>query len=135
MANTAPIFVLTPNVGWTAAITAANTAYDGTGTVTLAWTAGASGGFINKIRFQAMGTNAQTLARVFLNNGATNTTATNNTLIVEAGLPSSASSNVLPIPPFEIPLNLVVQAGYRIYITLATAVAAGYIATVFGGDY
>lgn len=138
-ANTSPIFVLTPNVGnagaFPAGITAANTAYDGTGTVTTIFTAGTNGAFVQKIRWQPLGTNVATLARVFINNGATNATATNNALFREYTLPASAASNTLQIPPFEYTINLWLPAGYKLNVTLATAVAAGILPTAIGGDY
>lgn len=45
-----PIFVQTPKIG-KAAIAAANTARDGSGTIVSAYTAGANGGYIKKIVF------------------------------------------------------------------------------------
>ncbi len=138
-AGTNPIFVATPNVGnagaFPAIITAANTAYDGTGTVTTVFTAGANGSFISRIRFQPMGTNVATLARLFLNNGSTNATATNNAMFWDQVLPSSTSSNTLAMPFFEYTINMAIPAGYKINATIATAVSAGILVVAFGADY
>ena len=46
--NTSPIFTLVPNVGF-ARLAAANTARDGSGTVTTIFTAGTEGSLLNKI--------------------------------------------------------------------------------------
>ena len=134
-ANTVPIFVLLPNVGWSAAITAANTAYDGTGTVNLVWTAGAEGGFIESIFIRHLGTNTASLVRVFLNNGSTPTTAANNSLIQEIATTSVTASNINALPTYEYAINRRVIGGYRLYATLATAVAAGIIVGCYGGNY
>jgi hypothetical protein len=83
VANTAPIFTDIPNIGFAPAITAANTNKDGTGTVDLVFTAGADGAFLQKLKIRPKGTNVATVLRVFLNNGATPTTATNNMLYDE----------------------------------------------------
>ena len=134
-ANTAPIFVLTPKNGWTTAVTAANTATDGTGTVATVITAGADGAFVEKLRFQPLGTNIATMARVFINNGSTNATADNNVLIGEFPLPLTTASAVAANPPYEYGLNIRLAAGYKLNFVLATAVAAGYRCVSFGGDY
>lgn len=47
-ANTTPIFVLTPNVGF-ARVTAANTASDGSGSPTTVFTAGSNGSRLDRI--------------------------------------------------------------------------------------
>lgn len=134
-ANTAPIYTLTPNVGFIPSITAVNTATDGTGTVNLTFTAGANGSFLQRIRFRALGTNIATVARVFINNGAANTTATNNTLWDEITLAATTSTAVAALATYELPMNIVLNAGYRIYVVLGTAVSAGYSFTAIGGDY
>ena len=134
-ANTAPIFPLTPvaTVGQT--VTAANTAKDGTGTVTTLYTAGANGGFVKKIVCQPMGTNVATVARVFLNNGSTNATAGNNTLIKDAILAATTNSEVAAVGNTEIGLGFAVPAGYKINVTLGTAVSAGVAFLCVAGDY
>ena len=136
VANVNPIFPLTPVVGWTDAITAANTTKDGSsGTVTLAFTAGADGSFVESITGQALGTNVASLARVFLNNGAATTTASNNALIGQIGLPAITLSENAEVATVSLTLNRAIPAGYRIYIVIATAVAAGWEFTVWGGNY
>lgn len=136
VANTAPIFPDTPNVSWGTVITAANTTKDLTsGTITLIFTAGADGAFINSIVGQPHGTNVASLARVFINNGSTTATASNNTYFSQIGLPAITNSETAEVPNVSLPLNIGLPPGYRIYITLATAVAAGWQFSAVGGDY
>ena len=136
-ANTSPIFTGTPDLQWaTAALTAANTAKDGTGTVATVFTADATnGGYVHKLIARTAGTNAATVLRVFINNGSANTTAANNVLFTELTLAATTLSEVAAQPPYEVPLNLALPAGYKINCTIGTAVAAGYMLSVAGGKY
>ena len=136
-ANNNPIFTGTPDVQWaSAALTAANTAKDGTGTVSTAFTADATnGGFVSKLVARAIGTNVATVLRVFINNGSTNATAGNNVLFTELTLSATTLSEVAALSSYEVPLNLALPAGYKINCTIGTAVAAGYMLTVVGGKY
>lgn len=134
--NVEPIFPKVPNVSWGDVLLTANTTKDGSsGTVTLAFTAGADGAFIESITGQALGTNVASLARVFLNNGLTNTAAVNNALIGQIGLPAITNSENAEVAPVSLILNKAIPPGYRIYIVIATTVAAGWEFTVWGGDY
>lgn len=134
--NTAPIFTLVPNIGFAPAITAANTAKDGTGTTDLIFTADATnGGYVQKIRVRPKGTNVASVLRVFFNNGATPATATNNMLFDEISLPATTNSEVAAINGFDIAIALALPATWRIYVTLGTAVAGGYAVTALGGNY
>lgn len=139
-ANTAPIFSAQGSIQWAASIlTAANTAKDGTGTVTTIATGNNAGNnagnFIQRLIARPLGTNVATVLRVFINNGGTNATAANNTLIAELSLPATTLSEVAAQPDFVLPLNLALPPGYKINCTLGTAVAAGYQASVIGGQY
>ena len=136
-ANTQPIFSSAGDVQWgTSVITTANTAKDGTGTVLTVFTADTSnGGFVQRIRFRSAGTNIATVARVFINNGLTNTTASNNILWDEITLAATTLSEVSALAVYELPLNFALPAGYKLNVTLGTTVAAGYYVTVIGGKY
>ena len=72
---------------------------------------------------------------MFLNNGATNATATNNAMIGEIGLPATTLTEVAALAGLELALNLPVPPGYRVQVTLGTAVAGGYAVVAIGGDY
>lgn len=134
-ANTNPLFILTPKIAWSGNITAANTAKDGTGTTLLIATAGADGAFIQKVVAKPAGTNTTSVGRLFLNNGSTPGTATNNMFFGEIDLPGTTISEVGSMAIVERALNLPLPAGYRIYVCIATAVAAGWNFCAVGGDY
>jgi hypothetical protein len=135
VANTAPIFSKQANVSWVNGITAANTAKDGTGTVDTVFTATTEGSFVQKLRIRPRGTNVASVLRIFLNNGSTNATASNNALIDEVSLPATTNTEVAAIQGTEVSLNLPIPNGYKINVTLGTAVAGGYVVTAFAGDY
>lgn len=136
-ANTNPISPATPATSWNANnITAANTALDGTGTVETAFTAGADGARVGRVRIVHRGTNVATVMRFFLNNGSTNATAANNALLAEATLAASTLSQVAQSLPVEVALNVALKPGYKINYTIGTAVAAGHAVTCpDAGDY
>ena len=139
-ANNQPIFTRTPDVQWTvSATTVANTTTDLTsGTIYLAFTADATnGGYVQRIRFRTLGANSNaTVARIWINNAQTTTTAANNTLFDEITLPNTAASQVAAQANYELPLNFALPAGYRIYVTVGTApTSAGWDVTVIGGKY
>lgn len=137
---TAPQFVTTPNKGTPATLTAANTATDGTGATgrALIFTAGSSGSVVPEIRFMHLGTNVATLCRIFRNNGSDPETAGNNALIGEVAIASNTASSTAASIPYRFIDTLVLAGGgnpERIYVTLATAVAAGIkITPINGGD-
>lgn len=134
-ANTSPIFPLIPNIAIPTVLTTANTAKDGTGTVVTIFTAGANGSYVEDCRVLAKGTNVATAFRIFLNNGGTNATATNNTLWYEATLPATTLSEVAALLPTTININKAIPAGYTLIATIGTTISAGVMATVTGGDY
>jgi hypothetical protein len=134
--NTTPIFSKKGDIQWApAALLAANTAKDGTGTVATAFTAGADGNFVQKIVARSLGTNVATVLRIFTNNGGVNSVAANNSLVAEMTLPATTLTEIAAQPPYELALNFALPAGYRVLCTLGTAVAAGHDVTVFGGSY
>jgi hypothetical protein len=134
--NTSPIFSKRGDIQWSPSpLLAANTAKDGTGTVSEVFTAGADGAFVHRLVARSLGTNVATVLRVFVNDGGVNSAATNNNLIAEMALPATTLSEIAAQPPYEMPLSFALPAGYRLLCTIGTAVAAGYELTVFGGSY
>ena len=141
--NTEPIFSRVGDVtkdgttGMAPTLTTAAADYTGAGANnSLVFTADATnGGFVRSIRFKAIGTNVASCARIFINNGSTNGTATNNSFYDEVSLPATTASNTISTPMVEVPLNLALPAGFRIYVGLATTVAAGWVPVVVGGKY
>ncbi len=134
--NTAPIFSKIAHIEWVNGITAANTAKDGTGTVETIFTADATNGsFLQKLIVRPRGANVASVLRVFLNNGSSNATAANNALVGELSLPATTNSEVAALNGYEYGMNIPVPAGYRLHVTLGTAVAGGYAVSAVGGDY
>jgi hypothetical protein len=129
-----PQYTTTPNVSADTETTA-NNVYDGTGTVGTAFTAGANGSYVGFIKLKPLGTNVASVARVWVNNGLTNATAANNFLIAEMSLPATTAVANSALVELFIPLNIPIKAGYKINFALGTTVAAGWQATVVGGDY
>ena len=140
-ASTNPIFPNVPVLTW-GTVTTANTAMDGTGTVVTVFTAGAAGSRIGGIKVKSLGTNIQTVLRIFINNGSPNTTAANNTLYGEYTIAQTAASANTSLTEYYIPLiqaypntQLALPIGYKINVTIGTTVAAGLQITCDGGNY
>jgi hypothetical protein len=136
-ANPTPIYSRVGDIQWNEAITAANTTADLTaGTIYLVFTADAqNGGRAEEVTFTAKGTNVATVARIWINNGATTATAANNNLFREVTLPATTLSQVQKMPEVTLALGIALPPGYRMYVTIGTVVAAGYHANVVGGKY
>jgi hypothetical protein len=136
-ANQLPIYSKIGDIQWINSVLAANITTDlTTGTIYLAFTADATnGGFVTKVRFRSLGTNVATVARIWLNNGAVTTVAANNTLWDELTLPATTVIQTANLVNQELPLGFALPAGYKIYVTLGTVVAAGYDVAVIGGKY
>jgi hypothetical protein len=136
-ANKLPIFTHVPNIANSSAITDANTTKDLTsGTSYLVFTADATvGSYLQKLRIRPKGTNVVTVMRVFLNNGLTTATVGNNMLYDELTLPATTNSETASIAGNEIAMSMALPPGWRVYVTLGTLVAGGYVVTAVGGDY
>lgn len=134
-ANINPIFPKNGKVSW-ATIATANTAKDGTGTVGTIFTADATNGSrIDTVKVRSLGTNVATVLRIFINNGSTNVTAGNNSLYMEQTISATTLSEVAAQTDIEIPVDIVLPAGYKINITIGTTIAAGLSVVAIGGDY
>jgi hypothetical protein len=141
-ANTSPIFSLTPDIstnGTTGAglpVTLAAADYTGiSANYVLLHTVGSNGSFISQIRCVASGTNVATVARLFANNGSAVGTATNNCPIDQIALPATTATNTAATPTIIFPLNLRLPTGWKLYIGIATAVAAGWTFVAETGQY
>lgn len=144
--NTNPIFPLTPVNSWVSGA-AANAATPGvTANTTKDLTSGTiygpiftgkavDGSRLDFIKVRPLGTNVGTVVRVWLNNGSATGTAANNALYLERTLSTTTLSESTELPDIILPLNISVPAGYRVYATFGTAVAAGFHLTAVGGDY
>lgn len=150
-ANTTPIFSLTPNVSsvkitTTAALVRSDgSAPNAIGTDQfLAFTTGANGSFIQRVRFIPVSSAAAvnsvaTTLRVFLSSVNTGTpTAANTSLLAEISVPLiSVANSTNAVTYYEIPLNIQVQADRYILVSqhVAQTTNQSWQATVFGGDY
>ncbi len=122
----------------------ANTAKDGTGTVTFIQTntggtladlvAPAAGLWVDQIVVVPNGTNVATVMRLFANNGATNATAANNELIDNVTCPATTNSEVAALQPVVFVVKKLFPSGTKFFYTIGTAVAAGFSVTLFGGN-
>ena len=144
--NTSPIFPLVPVITWVSGAAAnaatpgvtANTTKDGSsGTIYgPIFTADATDGSrLDFIKVRMLGTNAQTVIRIWINNGSATTTAANNTLYLERTIASTSVSETAELPDLILPMSISLPPNYRIYATFGTAVAAGFHLTAVGGDY
>ena len=141
-ANNLPVYTkkgnLTANGGTTmvAGMVTATADYTGvSANHVLAHTAGADGSYIKRIKFVSTGTNTASVARIYLNNGSTNGTASNNQFIGQISLPATTAINTAMTGEPEYPLEMMIPATFRIYIGLGTTVAASWVPTCVTGDY
>lgn len=137
-ANTAPIYSKVADIQWaTDIVQSANTTTTLTsGTIYPIFTADTTnGGYVQRVRFRPLGTNVATVARIWINNGGATTTADNNAMWDEISFPITTVSQTAAQATYELPLNFPLPASYRLYVTLGTAVAAGFDVTVIGGKY
>ena len=86
-ANTSPIFVLTPNVGF-GRITAANTTSDGSGSLTTVFTAGADGSRLDFITITNTQATAAASSAMVIKVYLTNTSGTTPRMLQEVTLPA-----------------------------------------------
>jgi uncharacterized protein involved in high-affinity Fe2+ transport len=135
------------NVGFKTLTTADTSLTAPTTAGQIVFTAGAEGSRIDAIKVRALGTNVQSVLRVFVNDGL-GTAAVNFSLVHEVKLPATTANAadvnqtadivLLPanydnvgngvLPPY-------LKAGQKIYVSIGTAIAAGVAVTAFGGDY
>ena len=157
--STTPNSIITPqaanlgalNVVLSTAMTSTN-AFDGTMAVgtsmALLYTVGANGGTLPVLRAKYSGTNGTapsgasnaTVLRLFINNGAANTTPANNTFFDEVNVPSASMSINSSVAALTYDFGkLALPAGTKIYGGLGTAMGgtncALAVSMVGGGDF
>lgn len=142
-ANTSPIFTSSADVTWvpspitSVVIGTGAAAYDGTSGTVLVHTAGVNGSFVQKLVCESFGANTNCVLRIYVNNGATSATASNNALYYQYSLPTVAQQSSIATTHVEIPLNLQLPASYRIFVGIgaAAALATGWMITCVAGEY
>lgn len=141
--NTSPIFTVSGDINWTTSpiinvVTGSTSAaYDGTSGTVLVHTAGVNGSFIQKLVCEAFGTNIASVLRVYINNGSTTATASNNVLYYQYSLPATTQSATVATAHIEIPLNIQIPTGYKIYASISCTanLASGWMVAAIGGEY
>lgn len=119
-ANTQPIFSLTPNTSF-ARVAGANTARDGSGTMSVALTAGTNGTRIDRITITSAqatpAANSAMVARIFVSN----TSGTNYRLYREIVMAAVTASNTVigSTNTINIPGGLVINSGQLIGVTIS----------------
>jgi len=140
--NSTPIYSRVAAIGLNGSATIGTTIvsdYNGTGTNNaIIFTADATnGGFVQRLRFKSLGTNAVSVARIYINNGSSNTTASNNSFYGEISLPSVTASTTASTVDIDYPLNFALPPGYRIVVGISagSALASGWSVTTIAGAY
>lgn len=135
-ANTTPIFGKNVRNSYITTGTAANTNFDGTGTVATVFTADATNGSkVETVTFTHMGTNIATVLRIFVNNGSTNATAANNSLIYETTMAAYSASQTAASTQVIWQGNVYLPAGYKLNVTTGTGIASGVMVNAQGSDF
>jgi len=143
-ANTSPIYSIVGATDSTAANNSgtvsgptANTALDGSGTLIKAFTAGANGSYVQKMRFRPVGSPAATVCRVFISSSSS-TSTTVSWLYDEITLPAVTLSQTAASSVFELPINVALDPNYLLYVTFGTSTGSagtGYSIVTIAGDY
>lgn len=145
-ANNAPIFTGTPRTS-SVRISAATTASDGTGTVGtnmyLAFTPGANGSYLQRVRFslsESTMSTASAAATLRVGIASTNTgtlTTGNYFLYQEINAATQTPTTTTSSYPIDIPLNFAIPSNQYVMVSTSVAVTANtaWVATVIGGDY
>lgn len=129
------------------AISTANTNRDGTGTMTILWTAPAfvdatnpGGSRIERIVVQATVTTTAGMVRLFVSNDATANTAANTFLYEE--VPITAATPSTTVQAYATALQAVtyqtlfpIMIGPGCTLRVSTANAESFVVTAMGGDY
>lgn len=142
-ANANPIFSrlgdVSANAGTTLAAVLTTAAADYTGVSTnneLVFTADpTNGSFVERIRFKALGTNVASVARIYINNGSTHTTAANNSFYGEVSLPATTAIATSATIDIDYPIGYALNPGFQLWVGLGTTVAGGWQPTAVGGPY
>lgn len=128
--NTNPIFTDTANLA-VAAISTANTARDGTGTVPTIFTAGVKGSRVHRIRVKATVTTTAGMVRIFVHNGSA--------FFLYLEVPVTAITPSATVESFSYELDLpnedalILPTGYT--IRASTHNAETFNVFVEGGDF
>jgi hypothetical protein len=147
--NTAPIFTGVPEINLiqipttsTNIHTLGGSAIIGTN-IYVAFTAGASGSYVQKMRFHFSSTtsaisSAATVFKVYYSTVNTGTPSiTQASLIADIAAPAQTITNTTSAYPIEVPLNFALAANTYLLVgqTIAAPTNTAWFVTTFGGDY
>ena len=148
--NTAPIYTGIPKVSGTR-ITAAVNNSQGSGTIGtehfLAFSAGTSGSYLQKVRFTLGGATANTAStaavlKVYLSTQSSGAITSANTWLIQEVTAATQTPNVVTTLtgatyPIDVALNFPIQTGYNILVGVSAVTGANtvWVATTYGGDY
>lgn len=95
--NTAPIYTLTGDIQGGDILTTQAADYTGQGILNVAVFAAdaTNGGYIQRLRFKALGTNIATVARIYVNNGNSRLASTSAAATQPSGTPSNTGGTLL----------------------------------------
>lgn len=97
-----------------------------------------NGSFVQRIRFKAQGsTGTAAVARIYINNGGSQSANVNNSLYGEVSLPTVTSSTTAATVDVDYPMNFALPPGYRILVGVSSSavLTAGWVPTVIAGHY
>lgn len=139
-ANTTPIFVRSLRNSGVSTGTTANTSLTGTGTlasdIQTVFTADATNGSkVETVTLTHLGSNVATVVRLFVNNGSSNGTPSNNNLVKEIAMAANTLDQAAASTAATWNANLYLPAGYKLLATIGTAIAAGIMVNAQGGDF
>ncbi len=126
----APAYAATPRIA-SAAVSTANTARDGTGTIATVLTAGSNGTKVEEIVVVATADPADSTVPIFLHDGSTYYYFDE----FDIGNPAAASTTVAPYRTYRLYDNLVLPASWSVRASITVALTAGVVNVfVRGGD-
>jgi hypothetical protein len=125
---TAPAYAATPNTGFVN-ISTANTARDGTGTLGIVFTAGASGSRIDRITITARATTTAGVVRLYISDG------TNHALYSEHLVSAITPSATVAVFATEIIPNIPITLKSGQTLRASTHNAESFTVAAFGGDF
>lgn len=120
-----PLFLGTPKIASVSTGLTANTALDGTGTLTTLLTMGSSGGKIDTIYLRHLGTNVATAVRFFVN----------DKLVWEETMGANTLTQAAASSPGIWRANLLIPASATVKITIGTTIASGIMVTAEYGEF
>jgi hypothetical protein len=125
-----PAFASAPRIA-SAAVSTANTARDGTGTIATVLTAGSDGTKINEVVLKATGQPADSVVTLFLYDGSAYSLFDE----VDLGAPAAGSTTVSAYRTSVRYDNVVLPSGWSLRAAVTVAPTSGVINVIaFGGD-